>query len=103
MALLIKPLRCPHCQQPIDKPLLKRHGQLKTFLQRKAFPCPHCGQSVVLPELSETMISVGILIAAILAPLFHLWDVSFIDSRLVFATGAMLVIAGVATQKLHKA
>ncbi|WP_439134839.1 hypothetical protein [Pseudomaricurvus sp.] len=103
MALVFKSLRCPHCQQPIDKPLLKQHGLLQAFLKRKPFPCPHCQEQAVLPEKYETLISIGILTAVILAPLLLVWEVSFVDSKLLFGLGAALAIAGLITQKLDKA
>lgn len=103
MAILLKPLRCPHCQQPIDKPLLRRHGHLQTFLKRKPFPCPHCEKPAVFPEKADTIVSMGIFLAAILSPLFHLWDIDFIDAKHLFALGAAIVIVGVMTQKLDKA
>lgn len=101
--LVFKPLRCPHCQKPVDKPLLKQHGLLQAFLKRKPFACPHCQQQVVLPEKYETLISVGILIAVVLAPLLLFWDVSYLDSKVVFGFGAALSIVGLITQKLDKA
>lgn len=103
MALLLKPLRCPHCQQPIDKALLRRHGQLQTFLKRKPFPCPHCEKSTVFPEKADTTVSMGIFLAVILAPLFHLWEINFIDAKHLFALGIAVIITGVMTQKLDKA
>lgn len=103
VSLLLKPLRCPHCNQPIDKPLLKRKGLLKTFLDRKPFGCPHCEASVVFPEKSETLVSAGIFVAVILAPLFRLWEVEFIESQHLFITGAVILTAGLITQKLVKA
>ncbi len=103
MALLFKPLRCPHCQQPVDKPLLRHHGQLKTFLKRQAFPCPHCNRAVIFPEKADTPVSLGLFVAVILAPLFHFWQISFIDSRYLFGLGLAIILVGGFTQKLHKA
>ncbi len=103
MALLLKPLRCPHCQQPIDKALLRRHGQLQSFLRRKPFPCPHCEQSTVFPEKADTTVSMGIFLAVILAPLFHLWEFDFIEAKHLFALGVAVIVVGVMTQKLDKA
>lgn len=103
MALLFKPLRCPHCQEPINKAMLKRQGKLQTFLKRKPFPCPHCEQLVVFPENGDTTLSMGIFIAAVLAPLFHFWEVAFIDSKLLFGVGVGVIIVGALTQKLKKA
>ncbi len=57
----------------------------------------------MLPEKYETLISVGILISVILAPLLLIWEVSFLDSRAVFGLGAALAITGLITQKLDKA
>lgn len=103
MSLLLKPLRCPHCNEPIDKALLKRKGLLKTFLDRKPFGCPHCEASVVYPEKAETLVSAGIFVAVILAPLFRLWEVEFIASQHLFILGAGILAVGLITQKLVKA
>ena len=103
MALLLKPLRCPHCAQPIDKNLLRRHGLLQAFLARKPFACPHCQQKVLLPEKSDTIVSMGIFVAVILAPLFHFWTVEFINSLHLFALGSAIIVVGLITQKLEKA
>ena len=103
MAILIKPLRCPHCQQPMDKSLLRRQGLLKAFLNRKAFPCPHCQAQVIYPEKADTTLSMGIFVAVILAPLFHFWQVEFIASQNLFALGVAIIIVGLLTQKLDKA
>ncbi|NIB42016.1 hypothetical protein HBA55_20595 [Pseudomaricurvus alkylphenolicus] len=103
MALLLKPLRCPHCQEPIDKALLRRSGRLQAFLKRKSFGCPHCEQAVLFPEKADTTVSLGIFVAVILAPLFHLWEVNFIDSRHLFGVGVVVIAAGLFTQKLVKA
>ena len=102
MALLIKPLRCPHCQQPMDKRLLRLHGTLKNFLSRKPFPCPHCARGIIFPEKADNLLSIGIFVAAILAPLLHFWQVDPIDSRHVFILGTGLIIIGLFTQKLQK-
>lgn len=103
MALLLKPLRCPHCSEPIDKALLRRSGKLQTFLKRKAFGCPHCDRQVIFPEKADTTVSLGIFVAVILAPMFHLWSVAFIDSKHLFAVGVAVIAAGLFTQKLAKA
>jgi len=103
VSLLLKPLRCPHCNEPIDKRLLKRKDLLKTFLDRKPFGCPHCEASVVYPEKAETMVSAGIFVAVILAPLFRLWEVDFIESQHLFILGAVILAFGLLTQKLVKA
>jgi len=103
VSLLLKPLRCPHCNEPIDKPLLKRKGLLKTFLARKPFACPHCEAAVLYPEKAETMVSAGIFVAVILAPLFQLWEVDFIESQHLFVLGAGILAVGLFTQKLVKA
>ena len=103
MALLLKPLRCPHCTQPIDKNLLRRHDLLKTFLARKPFACPHCQRQAVFPEKADTVVSIGIFVAVILAPLFHFWSINFISGPHLFALGCAIIIAGLMTQKLEKA
>ncbi|NHN37810.1 hypothetical protein G8764_10925 [Pseudomaricurvus alcaniphilus] len=103
MALVIKPLRCPYCNEPIDKNLLRRHGLLQTFLKRKPFPCPHCQKSVVFPEQADTVLSMGIFVAVILAPLFHFWELDFISSTHLFGLGTAIIVAGLFTQKLSKA
>ena len=103
MALVFKPLRCPHCQKSVTKPLLKQRGLLQTFLKRQPFACPHCQEQVVLPEKYETAISSGVFLAVFIAPLFYLWDVALMDSKLLFGFGAVLAIGGLLMQKLHKA
>lgn len=103
MALVFKPLRCPHCQKPVTKPLLKQHGLLQTFLKRQSFACPHCQEQVVLPEKYETAISSGVFLAVFIAPLFYLWDVTLLDSKFLFGLGAVLAVGGLLLQKLHKA
>ncbi len=102
MALLIKPLRCPHCQQPMNKRLLRLHGTLKPFLSRKPFPCPYCAQGIIFPDKADTPVSIGIFVAVILAPLFQLWQIAPIDPRHVFILGCGLIIVGLFTQKLQK-
>lgn len=103
MALLIKPLRCPHCQKPIDKRLLQRNDLLSKFLKSKPFPCPHCEQNIIFPENADQVLSIGLFITVILAPLFHLWGVDFIDSRVLLGIGIAVTVAGMFTQKLAKA
>tara|TARA_B100000809_G_scaffold45805_1_gene40206 strand:+ start:1901 stop:2212 length:312 start_codon:yes stop_codon:yes gene_type:complete len=103
MALLLKPIHCPHCQQPINKGLLQKHGALKAFLGSKPFPCPHCEQQVLFPENGDQVLSIGLLLTVILAPLFHLWQVDFIDSRVLLGLGIATIIVGIFTQKLDKA
>lgn len=103
MALLLKPLHCPHCKKPVDKRLLQRTGKLKAFLASKPFDCPHCEEAVLFPENGDQVLSIGLFVTVILAPLFHLWQVEFIDSKLLLALGIAVTIAGVFTQKLDKA
>ena len=103
MALLLRPLPCPHCQRPINKPILKEHGLLSDFLKSKPLPCPHCDAKVIYPEKADTLLSVGLMVAAIVAPLFHYWQVEFLDAKWVFALGAAMTVAGIFTQKLAKA
>lgn|GEM_PF-1432452 len=103
MALLIKPLLCPHCQKPMDKRLLSQHNLLRDFLKSKPYACPHCHQGVVYPEKADTLLSAGIFIAVILAPLFHYWEIGLMDSRYLFTLGVVVAIAGLFTQKLAKA
>jgi len=100
---LIKIVRCPYCQVPMDKALLKRSGLLQPFLQRKAFPCPHCQKSIRLPESTETLTSIGIFVAVILAPLFHYWQLQGIKPIYIFALGLALMLFGLWSQKLVKA
>ncbi len=102
MPLLLKPIRCPHCNDPIDKPLLRRNGVLKDFLKSTAFACPHCGQGIKYPENGDTFMSMGIFVAVILAPLFHFWDLKLMDTRYLFGTGIAIMIIGSFTQKLVK-
>lgn len=87
----------------MDKALLKRHNLLKPFLQRKAFPCPHCQQSIKLPENAETLTSMGLFVAAILAPLFHYWQLLPIPALYIFGIGLLVLLLGLWSQKLVKA
>lgn len=87
----------------MDKALLKRRGLLKPFLQRQPFPCPHCQKSVQLPENAETLTSVGVFVAVILAPLFHYWQLLNIPALYVFGIGLALILFGLWSQKLVKA
>ena len=103
MAILLKPILGPHCQKPIDKRLLQKHGALKAFLASKPFPCPHCELQVLFPENGDQVLSIGLLFTVILAPLFHLWQVDFIDSRLLLGLGIATIVVGIFTQKLDKA
>ncbi len=102
MALQLKPLRCPHCDAAIEKRQLQNSGHLKAFLKSQSFPCPHCKEFALYPENADTLLSVGILITVILAPLLHLWEVTWADSKVVFGLGIIIVIAGMLTQKLAK-
>jgi len=102
MALQLKPLNCPHCDSVINKRQLQKSGHLKAFLKSKSVPCPHCQQSVIYPEHADTLLSVGILIAVFLAPLFHVWEVSWVSSKAVFGAGVIIAIIGMLTQKLDK-
>jgi hypothetical protein len=101
--LLIKPLRCPHCKEPIDKALLRRKGYLQDFLRSVPFPCPHCSNGLKYPENGDTFMSMGIFIAIILAPLFHFWDFQLMDTRYMFALGCAVIVVGSFIQKLNKA
>lgn len=103
MALLIKPLHCPHCNKPMDKRLLNRHNLLHDFLKSKPFPCPYCQKGVVYPEKADTLLSAGLFVAVILAPLFHYWDIDLMDSRHLFALGVAITLVGLFTQRLAKA
>ncbi len=103
MALVLKPLRCPYCREPMDKRLLRQRGLLKRFLNRKAFPCPYCERAIKFPEQADTVLAVGLFVAAILAPLFHFWQVEALSSRILFGIGTIICVVGLWTQKLVKA
>ena len=87
----------------MDKRLLSRHKLLRDFLKSKPFACPHCERGVVYPEKADTILSAGIFVAVILAPLFHYWDIGLMESRQLFVLGVAIAIAGLFTQKLAKA
>lgn len=87
----------------MDKRLLKREGLLQDFLKSEKFPCPHCKNFVRFPEKADTMSSMGIFVAVILAPLFHFWEVQLMDTRYLFALGVAIFIVGSLTLKLEKA
>lgn len=103
MPLMLKPLRCPHCQNPMDKRLLNQHGLLKSFLASDPFACPHCQNRIVYPQDADRVLSIGLFIAVILTPLFYFWDVKFIQSTHLFLIGLAITFAGTLTQKLEKA
>lgn len=103
MTALIKILRCPHCDKPMDKALLQKRGLYKAFIARKTFACPHCEAAIKLPEGAETLTSVGIFVAVILAPLFHFWEISGVNPLYVFGIGLALLLFGLWSQKLIKA
>ncbi|GAA5316876.1 MAG: hypothetical protein AseanaTS_20800 [Candidatus Pelagadaptatus aseana] len=87
----------------MDKRLLRREGLLQDFLKSEKFPCPHCSNQVRFPEKADTMASMGIFVAVILAPLFHFWEVQLMDTRYLFALGVAIFVAGSLTLKLEKA
>lgn len=87
----------------MDKRLLNQHNLLQNFLKSKPFACPHCQQGVVYPEKADTLLSAGIFVAVILAPLFHYWEIGLMDSRYLFILGVAIAIVGLFTQKLVKA
>lgn len=87
----------------MDKALLKRRGLLKPFLARQPFPCPHCQGSIKLPEGAETMTSIGLFVAVILAPLFYFWQLPSIEPVYIFGLGLAIMLFGMWSQKLEKA
>ena len=103
MAILLKPLRCPHCTHPVTRQLLKDRDSLGDFLKSRPFPCPHCEQGLLYPEKADTTLSAGIFVAVILAPLFHYWQIAFITPPQLFLLGAVIAIVGLFTQSLDKA
>lgn len=102
MSLILSSLRCPWCAQAVSKSQLKEQGSLKAYLARKPFTCPHCQQAITLPEKAETLISSGLFVAVILAPLFYYYQWLFIDPPVLFALGVALVVVGIWLQKLIK-
>lgn len=103
MSLILNPLRCPWCGQAISKAQLRERGLLKACLARQPFDCPHCQRAVTLPERAEKLISSGLFVAVILAPLFYYYQWLSLDPRLLFGLGLALVITGLLTQRLHQA
>ncbi len=102
MSLVFKTLKCPHCTRTINKALLKQHGLLTVFLKRQSFGCPHCDESIVLPEKGDTIISLGLLTAVILAPLCHYWQLEWISAKTLLLLGIAIVIGGAMSQKFEK-
>jgi hypothetical protein len=86
----------------ISRETLQKTGDFKDFNNRKPFPCPHCKESIKLPESAETVVSAGLFVAVILAPLFHFWEVQGIKPLYLFGIGCGLVVFGLAKQKLIK-
>ena len=102
MSLILSSLRCPWCQQPVTKAELRDSGALKAYLAREPVDCPHCGRGISLPEKAETMISSGLFIAVILAPMFYLYGWLGVNPMILFGLGVALVLAGAWFQKLQK-
>lgn len=103
MAFLFKPMRCPYCNNPMDKNLLRQKGLLETFLQRKPFACPHCAQSIKLPEQAEKLVSVGLFTVIFLGPMFYFWPLPPFNPQHIFAIGLLITCIGIWQQKLVKA
>lgn len=103
MSLILSRLRCPWCQTPVTKQELNDGGQLKAYLARETVLCPHCQKPIALPEKAETMISSGLFIAVILAPLFYLYGWLNLNPFILFGLGVALILAGAWFQKLQKA
>ena len=102
MALHLKSLPCPHCQQSIHKSQLQQQQLLKKYLSSKPFPCPNCSEKIIYPENADQLLSIGLLFTMILAPLFHLWQVEWFDSRLLLGAGIIITLMGIFTRKLAK-
>lgn len=102
MSLILSRLHCPWCQATVTKQQLKESGSLKAYLAREAVPCPHCQKLIELPEKAETMISSGLFIAVILAPLFYLYGWLNLNPFILFGLGVALILAGAWFQKLQK-
>lgn len=75
---------------------------MKAFLARKTFACPHCQQQIQLPERAEKLVSSGLFVAVIIAPLFYYWGWNAIDPKILFALGLAITITGLILQKLQK-
>ncbi|GAB2189017.1 hypothetical protein [Sessilibacter sp. MAH2] len=102
MISLVKTLRCPYCDVPVSKELLKTQGSLKAYLNRKEFPCPHCTKAIKLPENAESLVSIGLFTAVILAPLLHVWRFEGLNPLYAFGIGCALIVLGMSKQKLVK-
>lgn len=103
MALLLKPLRCPHCQAFMDQALLKKHKQLRSVERGQSFPCPHCEKRVRLPKGCHQLTLAGLYFLIILSPLFLLWPQDWISPLQTASIGLALTIAGLCLQILKKA
>ncbi len=101
MPLHLQPLRCPHCQYQISKADQANKHFRKLLLAREAVSCPKCEQLSRLPEQAEKLISVGLLISLIVAPLLMYWEMEKWLAMLVFALGAISIIVGAARQQLQ--
>ena len=100
MAILLKPLPCPACNQSISKRQLQSSGQLKAFLNSKEFACPHCQGTLQYPENGDRLLSLGILVAVFIAPLLQYWNADSIAGKVAFGIGAAMTITGIVTQKI---
>jgi len=103
---------CPHCQKQITRGDLIKLNAQKDYISRKTVNCPHCEQLIQLPPLAEKLISIGLLLSVIFAPLNVYWfngitsnsglnsefnygPNSVFISGLIFGLGVLLIIIGV--------
>lgn len=103
MPIHFKSLTCPHCQQKLSPQTLRKHGCQEPLVKRQAFPCPLCEQTVQLPERWEKVVSSGLLVAVILAPLSYYWQFLDRGALVVFALGVAMIVIGSLKQQLEAA
>ncbi|MCV6615160.1 MAG: hypothetical protein OIF35_09300 [Cellvibrionaceae bacterium] len=100
MPLSLKPLRCPHCNGAIGKAEMADKALRRQLLARAPIACPHCQGRSQLPTQAEKLISIGLLLAVIGAPLSLYWGSGTALTAGCFGLGLGLLLWGASRQQL---
>jgi uncharacterized protein YbaR (Trm112 family) len=93
--------KCPYCRETVSLEMLKQQGTNKALLNREVIPCPHCHKPVQLPAFAEKLVSVGLLLAVILAPLTLYWWSGKIISYTLLLIGLVFIVIGITKNQLQ--
>ncbi|MGH1439553.1 MAG: hypothetical protein ACRBBR_05540 [Cellvibrionaceae bacterium] len=91
---------CPSCKTRIHLSDLEKGGSRKAYLSRQVIECPHCKQAIQLPPTAEKLMSIGLLLAVIAAPLNYTWFNSQsanngLITGAIFTLGTLLLVVGI--------